>query len=97
MRYPYSCSNHEEDMTFEISAPIAEGPPSVVHCPVCNETARRIYNTAAEVWHTQGAHKTDYDKHGDRLEQANKAYMKEYREKPPPPAKDVPRNLKEPY
>lgn len=94
MRYPFRCKEHGD---FEVSAPIAEGPPSVVHCQECQGVAVRIYEVPPVEYRAQGFHTTDYNKHGNILEQANKAYEKEYGEKPPPPAKDVPKNLKEPY
>ena len=94
MRYPYKCKEHG---AFEVSAPIAEGPPRVVYCSQCDGVATRVYEAPPVEYRSQGFHSTDYNKHGDKLELANKAYEKEYGEKPPPPAKDVPRNLKEPY
>lgn len=94
MRYPYKCREHGY---FEVMAPIAEGPPSVVHCEQCDNVAVRVFESPPIEYRCQGFHSTDYNKHGDILERANRAYEKEYGEKPPPMAKDVPRNLKEPY
>jgi len=59
MRYPFRCLSHTEDFTFEVTAPIAEGPPPVVNCPQCGERARRVYEAVTDIWYTQGAHKTD--------------------------------------
>jgi hypothetical protein len=94
MRYVFRCYDHDP---FEVEAPIAEGPPSIVYCPVCNEEAMRIWASTPVRWDTQGAHNTDYDQHGDKLERFNNNWSKKYNEKPPPPAKDVPKNSKDPY
>lgn len=94
MKYPYHCDIHGE---FEIQAPIKEGPPNLVHCPVCHKAGKRIYTITEEHWHCQGSHKSDYDKHGDKVEHLNRSWSKHFGEKPPPPASDVPRNSSEPY
>jgi hypothetical protein len=94
MRYPFDCYTHGP---FEVQAPIDTGPPDIVYCPECHEESIRIWTVAPDIWYCQGAHKTDYNKHGDILEQANKQYIKEYGEKPPKPDPKVPRNLKEPF
>lgn len=100
MRYAYRCYTHGE---FEIEAPIKEGPPAIVYCPSCHEESLRVFGDVPTYWHTSGAHGRegeyagDYGKRGDKLEQFNNNWSKHYGEKPPPPAKDVPRNLKEPY
>lgn len=94
MKYPFRCAEHGD---FEVSAPIEMGPPSVVECAVCGEKAKRVYLPLTDIWNTQGAHKTDYDKTGDKLEKLNANWSKKYGEKPPAPAKDVPKNLKDPY
>lgn len=80
----------------EIEAPIKEGPPAKVECPECGEQMIRVYEAVPDIWHCQGAHKTDYSATGDRLEEMNKAWSKHYGEAPPPPAKDIGRNSSEP-
>lgn len=93
MRYGFDCYTHGE---FVIEAPIREGPPDIVYCPECNEESVRKYESVPDIWNTQGAHKTDYDKTGDKLEKLNKSWSKKYGEEPPPMAKDIPKNSSEP-
>jgi hypothetical protein len=100
MRYLFRCY---VDGDFTIDAPMAEGPPTTVYCPLCHEESLRVFEDVPTYWHTGGAHGRegqyagDYGKHGDKLEQLNANWSKRYGEKPPAPAKDVPKNLKEPY
>ena len=58
---------------------------------------RRLYAAPPIHYHCQGFHTTDYNKHGDKLEQLNKNWSRYYNEEPPKPASDVPRNSSEPY
>lgn len=92
--YEFECEEHGR---VTIRRPIQEGPPRVHHCPICGEITRRVFEARPVIYKSQGFHQTDYDKHGDRLERANKQYKAETGENPPPPARDVPKNLSEPY
>lgn len=100
MKYVHLCYVHGE---FDVEAPMSEGPPNPAFCPSCHEEALRVYHDVPTYWHTGGAHGRsgvyagDYGKHGDKLEQLNKNWSERYNEPPPPPAPDVPRNLKDPY
>ena len=97
MRYAFKCERRHDPITFEVSAPMAEGPPSDVTCPTCGAAAIRVFHSTLVKYNAQGFHTTDYDKHGDKLERFNDNWSKKYGEKPPPPAEDVPRNAGEPY
>lgn len=92
--YEFECVEHGR---VSVQRPIQEGPPRVHYCSICGEITKRVYEVRPIMYRAQGFHNTDYDQYGDRLEQANKAYKAEYGEDPPPPAKDVPKNLSEPY
>ena len=93
MRYPYRCYEHGD---FIVEAPITKGPPSIVYCPSCHEESLRIYENPPTHYNSQGFHNTDYNKHGNKLDQLNQS-MGQGREKPPPPAKEVPRSGKDPF
>lgn len=97
MRYQFLCENQQQQELFDVEAPIDTGPPSVVYCPVCGVEARRVWNVPPIKYNSQGFHNTDYDSTGDRLEKLNKSWSAKYGEEPPPPAKDVPRNLNDIY
>lgn len=92
--YEFECDEHGR---FGVQRSMKEGPPRVQKCPVCKTVSTRVFAAPPIHYHSQGFHNTDYDKNGDILEQANKKYKQEYGEDPPPPAKDVPRNLSKPY
>lgn len=92
--YEFECVEHGR---VSVQAPMQEGPPRVHRCPICGVLTKRVFAAQPVVYKAQGFHSTDYDKHGDKLERMNKQYEKEYGEKPPPPAKDVPTNRSEPY
>ncbi len=94
MRYIFRC---RQDGEFEITSPMREGPPKYVECPECQDEAARVYQSLTDIWHCQGAHKTDYDRYGDRKEALNKKWEAMTGEKAPEPAKDVPRNSSEKY
>lgn len=81
----------------EVEASIRDGPPETVPCPECGEPMARVYAPLVDIWHCQGAHKTDYGKNGDKLEALNKQWSKHFGEDPPPPAKDVPINSGDPF
>lgn len=94
MKYPYVCDDDRISVEIErsIHADVEE-----VFCPICKKALRRIYGPLPVHFHSQGFHKTDYDKHGDKLERLNKNWSEYYGEAPPPPAKEVPRNSSEPW
>lgn len=100
MRYDFDCYTHG---LFEVEAPIDTGPPDVIYCPQCHEESVRVWHAAPVRWDTDGAHGQkgshfgDYNATGNKLEQLNRSWSKKYNEKPPPPAKDVPRNSRDPY
>lgn len=85
------------DKYIEVDYPIKEGPPKHVACPECGENMKRVYNAPPVKYNTQGFHATDYDAHGDKLERMNKTWSETYGEKPPEPARDIPKNSSDPY
>lgn len=96
MKYDFSCGEHYR----EVEAPIKEGPPEEVECEKCGEKMRRIYSMPATHYIASGFFTTDYTNDtstGDKLTQLNNSWSKATGEKPPPMAKDVPKNLKEKY
>jgi predicted nucleic acid-binding Zn ribbon protein len=94
MKYEFMCEEHGY---IAAEFPIKKGPSPDFLCPLCFAPVRRIYTAPPIFYNTQGFHNTDYDGHGDKLERMNRAYEKEYGEKPPEPAKDVPKNAREKY
>ena len=95
MKYRFHCDVHGE---FLIQASIHDGPPTEVTCSVCGVVAQRKYEAIREHWNCQGAHRTDYDDQGDKVERLNRTWSKHLGGiKPPPPASSVPRNSSEPY
>jgi predicted nucleic acid-binding Zn ribbon protein len=94
MKYEFTCEEHGY-IAADFS--IKMGPSANFLCPVCSIPARRVYTAPPIHYNTQGFFSTDQDKHGDKLERMNRAYQKEYGEKPPEPAKDVPKNAREKY
>lgn len=84
---------------FEVVRKFADaGQPA--ECPVCKQQAERIFSAVSDIWHCDGAHKTDYGKGnftGSKIEALNRAWSKYYKEPPPPPARDVPKNSGEKY
>jgi putative FmdB family regulatory protein len=94
--YEFYCEDHG---IFEVVRKMADaGEPA--ECPQCHQSAQRLYYAAPDIWHCDGAHKTDYgtgNHTGDKRTALNKAWSKFYKEKPPPPAKDVPSNSSDKY
>lgn len=94
--YEFLCRDHGP---FEVVRKYADaGEPA--DCPVCHHKAQRLYSSVPDIWHTDGAHKTDYGRGnhiGDKRTALNKLWSKQWGEKPPPPATDVPRNSGEKY
>jgi hypothetical protein len=88
VRYEFRCHEHG---SYIITAPIQTGPQQS-QCPTCGDEGVRVYEPVVDVWHTDGAHKTDYNKHGDKLEKLNRDWSRATGEKPPPPAPDIKRN-----
>lgn len=89
MKYPYYCYTDGE---FEISAPMQDGPPSEVFCPVCGVQSLRIYETSPEIWHTEGSSRDYFSENMgrgqpmDKKEWLNKNWSAMHGgEKPPPP------------
>ena len=71
-----------------------------MECPRCGTLMGRIYEVVPDVWHTDGAHKTDYgsgNHTGTKADALNKAWGSHYNEPPPPPAPEVPKNGSETY
>lgn len=93
MKYTFDCYQHGD---FIVDSPIAIGPPPMVYCKECGEECVRLWETKPVHWNTQGAHQTDYDSRGDKLERLNKSWSRDG-SKPPTPARDVPRSGSEPY
>lgn len=97
MKYQFECVT---DGPFEVHAPMKEGPPARVKCPLCQEVAKRIFYPTVDVWHTEGSHKGDYGRGnhiGTKNDALNRAWSKATGETPPKPAADVPRNGSEKY
>ena len=95
-RYDYRCDDHG---TFEVEKPMAEAGREEI-CPVCEAPAKRVFMPVTDIWHTDGAHKTDYFKGnttGSKGDKLRKNYERIYGEPAPPPAPDVPRNAKDRY
>lgn len=94
--YEFLCQHHGP---FEVVRKVADaGEPA--DCPVCQQRAQRLYTSAPDIWHCDGAHKTDYgtgNHVGDKRTALNKLWSNHWKEKPPPPAADVPRNSSEKY
>jgi hypothetical protein len=88
MKYPFTCEEHGE---FEVSAPMIDGPPDVVACPICNEPAARIYSLQPEIWNTEGSSRDYFSQpvgRGqpmDKKEWLNKNWSEYYKQPPPPP------------
>lgn len=78
---------------------MAQGPGEDVMCAECGKKAARVFSPVVDVWHCDGAHKTDYfSGHGGigtRAEQLRRKYERVTGEKAPPPARDVPRNARD--
>lgn len=93
--YMYRCDTcGEQEHMFKMS----DVQPFVI-CD-CGKKARRVYTPIADIWHCDGAHKTDYTNDGGigtKREQLNKEWSRMTGEPPPPPAADVPRNSKDKY
>lgn len=89
--YLYRCATHG---VFELVEKISEaGGPRP--CPSCGVMSRRVYTPVIDVWHTDGAFKTDHVNDtlpGDKRERLNKQWSAAWGEPPPPPAPDVPKN-----
>lgn len=90
MRYEFKCVEHGP---FIVEAPMKDGPGER-SCPTCDEPAQRIYESSPDIWYTDGAHKTDYFKYGNKQDYLAKEYEAQTGEKAPEPAKDAPRNYK---
>jgi len=96
--YVYRCPHHGE--FEEIRKMIDASDKSF--CPICGTIARRVYFPVPDVWHCDGAHKTDYGRGfqaetGDKRERLNRKLSKLWNEEPPEPAADVPKNSGEKY
>jgi hypothetical protein len=72
--------------------------PKTIKCSECDKQMPRDYLTdlAPVHYNSQGFHRTDYDKYGDKKEALNEAWSKAWGEPPPKPDSTVPRNSKEP-
>ena len=95
-RYDFQCPKCG---LIEIAAKMTE-VKETMDCPKCGNPIRRIYQPVPDVWHTDGAHKTDYGSGntvGTKRDALNKAWSKAWGEEPPPPAADVPANSSEKY
>lgn len=94
--YLFGCPEHG---VYSVFRPMARaGDPAL--CPTCEAPGTRIYTVTPDIWHCDGAHKTDYGKGnftGDKRTALNKQWSQFYKEPPPPPAADVPRNSSEKY
>lgn len=92
--YTYTCP---KDGDFEVVLKMQE-VTACQECPTCSTHSPRNFqidlNNVPTIWHTDGAHNTDYGKTGHKQDQLAKAYEKETGEKAPEPAKDVPKNYK---
>lgn len=90
--YTYKCPNHGQ-VVLQLSMKDAV---AITECPDCGAEMPRDFRTdmttIAEIWACQGAHKTDYDATGDRLEKLNTAWSKATGEKPPPVSREIKRN-----
>lgn len=93
MRYDFITEDGE---VFSIEASIREGPPSKPKHPETGKVGKRVWYPVQDVWNTDGAHRHMYNKHGDKLDQLNRAWSKSSGESPPPPSKEVNRNSGEP-
>jgi len=96
--YIFRCQTHGE---FEVYRGFDE-PTSPVNCPICGSPARRVYQPIPDIWHCDGAHKTDYGRGvnalpGDKRDVLNRRWKEAWKEDPPPPAPDVPKNRSEKY
>lgn len=94
--YVFRCATHGE---FEIVRKMAEaGEPA--GCPECGLDADRVWLPTPDVWACDGSHKGDYGKGNDgqagsKRDLLNKRWSKAWGEKPPAPAKDVPKNSRD--
>lgn len=70
-------------------------------CVTCGRPADRVFTAPIVRFNCDGFHATDYGKGnkgvGTKIEQMNDAWSKEWGEKPPKPAIDVPRNSPNPH
>jgi putative FmdB family regulatory protein len=95
-RYDHRCPTHG---VFELVMKMAEAG-EVKPCPDCGAPSKRVYHPVLDVWHTDGAFKTDHindGRPGDKRERLNKAWEQAGWGKPPPPAPEVPRSGGEKY
>lgn len=96
-RYDYCCKQHG---VFEVEKAMSEAGREET-CPDCGEVANRVFQPVMDIWHTDGAHKTDYfsgvGRVGTKADQLRENYERTTGEKAPPPAPDVPRNSSNPY
>lgn len=87
--YTFACS---ECGNFVITMSMRDAK-SVHECPKCGGLSVRNWkediDKIGEIWYTDGAHKTDYGKHGHKRDIIMNKYEKITGEKAPPPATDI--------
>lgn len=95
MRYTYTCP---KDGAFVVDRSM-QNVIAYEFCPQCGlPSPRNFHADLAAVpihYHSQGFHKTDYDKRGDKLERLNREWSKATGESPPPADSTVKRNSSE--
>lgn len=96
MRYVYNCPSCGVQHTLSKSIH-DEFNDEDLTCRSCGARLERVYEVVPIHYNSQGFHKTDYDKNGDKLEQLNRKWSANMGEPPPPPSTKVPRNSKEKY